>query len=60
MSEVFISKVQLMFGTQDLPGWSVLTRVSKNPSHVGACYACEQPGSSIHGGQKPQYGGDHV
>ncbi|KAL3146480.1 hypothetical protein ABBQ32_000737 [Trebouxia sp. C0010 RCD-2024] len=44
LTETFTCKVKLLMGINDRPGWSVMTRVSKNPSRVGACYSCHQEG----------------
>ena len=57
LTETFTCKVKLLMGINDRPGWSVMTRVSKNPSRVGACYSCHQEGVAVYGGSKPAYPG---
>ena len=43
----FITYVKLLSGTNDRPGIIGIYRVDKNPSHVGACYSCEQKGITV-------------
>ena len=57
MTETFTCHVKFLMGINDRPGWSVMTRVSKNPSRVGACYSCHQEGVAVYGGNKPAYPG---
>lgn len=57
LTETFTCKIKLLMGINDRPGWSVMTRVSKNPSRVGACYSCHQEGVAVYGGSKPAYPG---
>ena len=51
------AKVKVLMGINDRPGWSVMSHVSKHPSHVGACYSCKLEGIAVYGSSKSRYRG---